>query len=91
MTESLPAVPAAPLGPDQLKAAIATLLNTNVAIPAGHRGATVVFANGDQITTAVAARVHQGDTLTWDVEGTFSHAWTGDHANTFGVLSTITW
>lgn len=83
--------PSPPFDPLTIRKAIADALADDVTIPEGHRGAAVVFANGEKIQTALATRVQKGDTLEWDVGLVVAHSWTGEHANTFGVVNKITW
>jgi len=78
-------------GPEAVRKAIADTLNTSLDIPEGHNGAAVVYANGEKVETAVATKVLKNDKFEWDVGTVVSHRWTGDHANTFGVVNKITW
>lgn len=73
------------LSPEAIKSAVQTLLETDPTIPAGDRGALVVFANTDRAEIALATRITDG----WTVDLVASHAWTGD--TQVGVISRLTW
>lgn len=70
---------------DEIKAAVAKDLNTDITIPSGHKGAVVLFVDTTGARIALATKVKDN----WDVELKGEHDWTGN--NDVGVVSKITW
>ena len=87
---TFPAVSNGSLSLGVLKQAVTDALNTDVTIPAGHRGAVVTFLNGDHVQVALATRLLDdvGGHVTWDVEGTVAKTYDGPWS--VGVLNKVT-
>lgn len=71
--------------PDTIKKAIEDSLNTDISIPAGHKGALITMITDSGAQLAVATRINDN----WSVELTGTHEWTGD--NQVGFISKVTW